>query len=59
MNKYHDPSSEYDGLGIFDMIECLRLVFVRAETFVVGYRRSFFDCCEFFLFDHFPVIGFL
>ena len=56
-NKYFGCDREYDGFGIrYDRM--FTSGFVWAETFVVGHRRSFFDGCEFFLSDHFPVIGF-
>ena len=57
MNKYYDPPPEGDGLGI-RLDRMFTSGSVWAETFVVGHRRSFFGGCEFFLSDHFPVIGF-
>ena len=55
-NRYYD-SNTYDGVGLrYDRM------FVGgglwAETFVASYRRTFFEGCDFFLSDHFPVVGF-
>ena len=55
-NKYH-AGPQRDGFGFrYDRI--FMSGSVCAESFVVGNRRTFFEGCEFFLSDHFPVVGF-
>jgi len=55
-NRY-DASIEYEGVGFsYDRVFMFGTVW--AETFLVANRKTFFEGYEFFLSDHFPVVGF-
>ena len=55
-NRY-DASVEYEGFGFrYDRMFTARSIW--AETFLIANRKVFFEGCEFFLSDHFPVVGF-
>ena len=55
-NRY-DAGRDYERVGLrYDRMFVAGGVW--AESFVACYRRTFFEGCEFFLSDHFPVVGF-
>jgi endonuclease/exonuclease/phosphatase family metal-dependent hydrolase len=55
-NRY-DAGRDYERVGLrYDRMFVSGGVW--AESFVACYRRTFFEGCEFFLSDHFPVVGF-